>query len=315
MSFIKYIADENHYKEVLSLVSKAKQTVWIGTADIKDLYVDDKPFLALIASLLKKGVEVRLIHAKEPGTAWREDHEKHPILYDGMERVLCPRVHFKLIIIDTTIAYVGSANLTGAGMGMKSPRKRNFEAGILTDDPEMVDAAIEQFDNVWIGKFCKECGRREYCSDPIKKHHMQIIRATKTAEQAGAYYVRIQAMARKHQITLYAEFDEHDTPETKYIVVVDDYLPVATCRLYAIDNERVMLGRIVVLPEYRHQGLGTLVVQEAEKWAEELGYRTSVLESRDNKIHFYETMGYVADYSQKIVGETFTCYKMEKQLK
>ena len=81
MSFIKYIADENHYKEVLSLVGKAKQTVWIGTADIKDLYVDDKPFLALIASLLKKGVEVRLIHAKEPGTAWREDHEKHPILY------------------------------------------------------------------------------------------------------------------------------------------------------------------------------------------------------------------------------------------
>ena len=36
---------------------------------------------------------------------------------------------------------------------MKSPRKRNFEAGILTDDPEMVEAAIEQFDNVWIGKF------------------------------------------------------------------------------------------------------------------------------------------------------------------
>jgi hypothetical protein len=29
--------DENHYKEVLSLVGKAKQTVWIGTADIKDL--------------------------------------------------------------------------------------------------------------------------------------------------------------------------------------------------------------------------------------------------------------------------------------
>ena len=42
------------------------------------------------------------------------------------------------------------------------------KAGILTDDPEMVEAAIEQFDNVWIGKFCKECGRREYCSDPIK---------------------------------------------------------------------------------------------------------------------------------------------------
>ena len=27
MSFIKYIADESHYKEVLSLMAKAKQTV------------------------------------------------------------------------------------------------------------------------------------------------------------------------------------------------------------------------------------------------------------------------------------------------
>ena len=143
---------------------------------------------------------------------------------------------------------------------------------------------------------------------------MQIIRATRTAEQAGAYYVRIQAMARKHHIPLEVEFDEHDTPETKYIVVVDDYLPVATCRLYAIDDEHIMLGRIVVLPEYRHQGLGTLVVGEAEAWAKELGFRTTVVESRENKVAFYESMGYVPDYSQRIVGETFTCYRMEKTL-
>ncbi len=143
---------------------------------------------------------------------------------------------------------------------------------------------------------------------------MEIIRATKTAEQAGAYYVRIQAMARKHHIPLSVEFDEHDTPDTKYIVIVDDYLPIATCRLYAIDHVRIMLGRIVVLPEYRGQGIGTLVVKEAEQWAMELGFQTSVLESRDNKIHFYETMGYVADMERKIEGETFVCYRMEKRL-
>ena len=143
---------------------------------------------------------------------------------------------------------------------------------------------------------------------------MEILRATTTAGRAGAYYVRIQAMARKHQIPLDVEFDEHDTPEAKYIVIVDDYLPIATCRLYAIDDKSVMLGRIVVLPEYRGQGFGTLVVKEAEKWAKELGFKTAVLESRDNKIHFYETLGYVADYSQKIVGETFMCYRMEKEL-
>ena len=143
---------------------------------------------------------------------------------------------------------------------------------------------------------------------------MEIIRETKTAEQAGAYYVRIQAMARKHHIPLSVEFDEHDTPDTKYIVIVDDYLPIATCRLYAIDHTKIMLGRIVVLPEYRGQGIGTLVVKEAEQWAMELGFQTSVLESRDNKIHFYETMGYVADMERKIEGETFVCYRMEKRL-
>ena len=75
-----------------------------------------------------------------------------------------------------------------------------------------------------------------------------------------------------------------------------------------------MLGRIVVLPEYRGCGIGTFVVREAEKWAMELGFQTAVVESRDNKTHFYETMGYKADYSQKIVGDTFTCYRMEKML-
>lgn len=143
---------------------------------------------------------------------------------------------------------------------------------------------------------------------------MEIIRATTTAEQAGAYYVRIQAMARKHHIPLRVEFDEHDTPETMYIVAVDDYLPVATCRLYPIDDSSMMLGRIVVLPEYRRQGVGTQVVRAAEEWARQLGYTTAVVESRENKTHFYETMGYVADDSKAIVGDTFTCYRMMKKL-
>ena len=143
---------------------------------------------------------------------------------------------------------------------------------------------------------------------------MEIIRATTTAEQAGAYYVRIQAMARKHHIPLRVEFDEHDTLETMYIVAVDDYLPVATCRLYPIDDSSMMLGRIVVLPEYRRQGVGTQVVRAAEEWARQLGYATAVVESRENKTHFYETMGYVADDSKAIVGDTFTCYRMMKKL-
>lgn len=145
------------------------------------------------------------------------------------------------------------------------------------------------------------------------------IRAAETYQQAGAYYVRIQAMARQYNITLREEFDEHDTPDTKYIVILDGEFPVATCRLYELpeDEEPVpamMFGRIVVLPEYRKQGLGHLVVTEAEKWAKELGCRKAVLDSRDVAVGFYEKLGYTADYSRKVQGGTFNCIHMEKML-
>ena len=151
----------------------------------------------------------------------------------------------------------------------------------------------------------------------------QVMRATETWQQAGAYYVRIQAMARQHHITLREEFDEHDTPDTKYIVVLDDDFPVATCRLYELPEEAdgegapilpMMFGRIVVLPEYRKQGLGRLVVTEAEKWARELGCRKAVLDSRDVAVGFYEKLGYTADYSRIVKGWTFNCIHMEKML-
>ena len=147
---IEYIADTDHYNKVLAKVTNVKQSLWIGTADIKDLHVKvgetTKPFLAVIALLIRRGVEVRLIHAKEPGPNFRADFDRFPVLYDRLERVLCPRVHFKMMVFDGREVYIGSANLTGAGIGMKSSDKRNFEAGILTDETTIVEQTMNQFD-------------------------------------------------------------------------------------------------------------------------------------------------------------------------
>ena len=71
------------------------------------------------------------------------------------------------MIFDFKEAYIGSANLTGAGIGMKGQRTRNFEAGILTSGTDLIDAAAEHFDSVWRGSRCKDCGRRQFCPDPI----------------------------------------------------------------------------------------------------------------------------------------------------
>ena len=165
------VTDTEHYTKVLNLAAMAKRTLWLGTADIKDLYVsqggEQKPFLGILSAMLGRGVEVRLIHAKEPGPNFRTDFDRYPRLAARLERVLCPRVHFKIIVIDQTVCYIGSANLTGAGMGMKAAGRRNFEAGILTDDPKIVEAAIEEFDKVWRGSECKRYQRRQFCGDPI----------------------------------------------------------------------------------------------------------------------------------------------------
>ena len=178
---------------MLALCAAVKHDLWIGTADLKDLYVattgagrnprgvgGTEPFLAVLDRLLRRGVEVRLLHAKEPGENFREDFDRYRHLWGGtasllradeqantLQRRLCPRVHFKILVFDCSVAYIGSANLTGAGMGMKGETARNFEAGILTDEPALVDAAADHLDSVWQGRHCKACRRKDFCGDRI----------------------------------------------------------------------------------------------------------------------------------------------------
>ena len=99
---IQYIADRDHYSDVLTRCERVKHDLWIGTADLKDLYVGSGntavPFLSVVDKLLRRGVEVRLLHAKEPGDNFRADFDKYPGLWSKLERRLCPRVHFKIVI-------------------------------------------------------------------------------------------------------------------------------------------------------------------------------------------------------------------------
>ena len=156
---------------MLSRVAHIKHMLWIGTADIKDLYVKvgtgSEPFLAVLDILARRGCGGAM-HAKEPGPNFQADFDRYPALWGSLKRRLCPRIHFKILIFDCEVADIGSANLTGADIGMKSDGKRNFEAGILADEPGLVDAAADHFDSVWTGANCPSCLRRNYCPDRIR---------------------------------------------------------------------------------------------------------------------------------------------------
>ena len=171
MKDIEFLLDRQIYERVIqTAVPSATRFLWLATADLKDLHVHKGsgmvPFLEILSKLIDDGVTVRLLHAKEPGPAFRKDFDRYPNLVDGLERMLCPRVHFKSVVVDGHLAYSGSANLTGAGMGAKSPRRRNFESGFITEEPSIVEAIMDQFDRVWMAAECEACDRRKYCGDP-----------------------------------------------------------------------------------------------------------------------------------------------------
>jgi phosphatidylserine/phosphatidylglycerophosphate/cardiolipin synthase-like enzyme len=124
--------------------------------------------LELFGELHARGVELRLLHAELPSRPFRRSFDKQAgLVAGGLGLRICPRVHFKAVVVDRAWVYLGSANLTGAGLGAKDERRRNFEVGVCTEDFETIDRATALFEAVWSGAECGACKLRSVCPDPI----------------------------------------------------------------------------------------------------------------------------------------------------
>lgn len=158
---------------VLEKMTQARESVLIATANVKAMMVELKsgqfrPVADLFAQLSKRGVLVKLLHAELPSRPFRDAFDKHERLTSGgMGLKICPRVHFKAVLIDGAWLYLGSANLTGAGLGAKHANGRNFELGFVTEDFDTIDRVSALFEAVWTGAECKTCRLHDVCPDPI----------------------------------------------------------------------------------------------------------------------------------------------------
>lgn len=180
---LRVIADREHYDRVMGAVLDARQSVWIATANLKDVMVENRraipgrrhgrrgnyqSVLDVIAGLASQGVELRLLHAAPPSRAFRRSFDARPELVEGgLEMRTCPRVHLKTVVIDARLVYLGSANWTGAGLGAKGDGRRNFEMGILTSDDQTIDQVQDRYDRIWRGAECKACRLRDECEMPL----------------------------------------------------------------------------------------------------------------------------------------------------
>jgi phosphatidylserine/phosphatidylglycerophosphate/cardiolipin synthase-like enzyme len=178
------VEGREHYERVIAAVVAAKVSVWIATANVKELMVEDhraRPgrrrslkkaayvsVLAHLDDLAARGVELRLLHAELPSGPFRTELAQHPrLVAGGLALRRCPRVHLKTVIVDGELMYLGSANWTGAGLGAKGIGRRNFELGIVTDDGPLLDRVQAVFERIWSGGECEGCRLRAECPGPL----------------------------------------------------------------------------------------------------------------------------------------------------
>lgn len=167
------VSGEDLYRRVvLEKLLDARESVLISTANVKAMMLElngvFRPVADAFSTLAKRGVSVRVLHAELPSRPFREAFDRHQELVRGaMTLKLCPRVHFKAVLVDGAWLYLGSANLTGAGLGAKHKDSRNFELGLVTEDFDTIDRVSALFESVWGGAECRTCRHHDVCPDPI----------------------------------------------------------------------------------------------------------------------------------------------------
>lgn len=165
------------YEEVVvARLCAARESVWISTANVKEMYIETavrgratyRSILEIFAELAERGVDLRILHAELPSRPFRAAFDRLQALWSGgLHLKICPRVHFKAVLVDGAWVYLGSANLTGAGLGAKHEHKRNFEQGFVTEDFDVIDQVTAHYQAIWSGAECGPCKLRDICPDPL----------------------------------------------------------------------------------------------------------------------------------------------------
>ncbi len=171
---VRFLANADIHREVVAPMLEAKRSLWIATANLKDMHVASRrgfrSVLASLCEMAKRGVDIRILHSAVPSEAYLHSLKEEGLV--GAERFTmrrCPRVHMKCVIVDGEWCFLGSPNFTGAGMGAKGHTRRNFEIGILSRDVGLRRGVERVFLDVWDGRACKPCGRKRSCPVPLEE--------------------------------------------------------------------------------------------------------------------------------------------------
>ncbi|NMG19849.1 GNAT family N-acetyltransferase [Brasilonema bromeliae] len=94
------------------------------------------------------------------------------------------------------------------------------------------------------------------------------------------------------------EKDKHED-SAFHLVAVCDHKVVGSARLRLLSKELGSIAYLAVLPEFRHQGIGTKLMEKLIEIAHEKNLNTLRLMSRVHAVNFYKRLGFCE------VGEPF----------
>ena len=144
-------------------IQESKQSILIMseiTADFKIPLSQHRwiSFSDLLNDQAKKGVRIKIIYGEK--NSYQLFITK---LLKSIRYRFCPRNHAKIIVVDNKIAYVGSANISGSGIGQSIKYGSNFELGIITSDSHLLARIRAFFEYRWDKKDCQYCKYKNKC--------------------------------------------------------------------------------------------------------------------------------------------------------
>lgn len=125
----------------------------------------------------------------------------------------------------------------------------------------------------------------------LKTNLISAKRVESKKEREDAFYVRQKVFVEEQDVPMHLELDDYDQSAIHFIAYDDD-MPIGAGRIREPEPGIAKVERVCILPQYRGQHLGNLMMDKMETYGREAGLTTVVLYAQSYAVPFYEKLQY-----------------------
>ena len=107
---------------------------------------------------------------------------------------------------------------------------------------------------------------------------------------------------------------ESDDSSTHFSVINTDKKTVGVCRLHFNTDQEVQVRFVAIHSAFQGNGIGKLIMQKVENFAQNNGATKMILHARENAVPFYKNLNYSVIKKTHLLFGKIQHYLMEKEL-